>query len=33
MAVRALRACRPRLESGALVTVDPNRHRIPLLPI
>ena len=33
MVVRALRASRSRLEAGALVTVDPNRHRIRLLPI
>jgi predicted nuclease of predicted toxin-antitoxin system len=33
MVVRALRASRSHLESGALVTVDPNRHRIRLLPI
>ena len=33
MIVRALRASRSRLEAGALVTVDPNRHRIRLLPI
>jgi predicted nuclease of predicted toxin-antitoxin system len=33
MVVRALHASRPHLEAGALVTVDPNRHRIRLLPI
>jgi predicted nuclease of predicted toxin-antitoxin system len=33
MVVRALHVARPHLESGALVTVDPNRHRIRLLPI
>jgi predicted nuclease of predicted toxin-antitoxin system len=33
MVVRALHAGRPQLEAGALVTVDPNRHRIRLLPI
>jgi predicted nuclease of predicted toxin-antitoxin system len=33
MVVRALRASRSHLEAGALVTVDPNRHRIRLLPI
>jgi predicted nuclease of predicted toxin-antitoxin system len=31
--VRALHASRPHLEAGALVTVDPNRSRIRLLPI
>jgi predicted nuclease of predicted toxin-antitoxin system len=31
--VRALRASRSQLQDGALVTVDPNRHRIRLLPI
>ena len=31
--VRALHASRSQLEEGALVTVDPNRHRIRLLPI
>jgi predicted nuclease of predicted toxin-antitoxin system len=31
--VRALNAGRAHLDSGALVTVDPNRHRIRLLPI
>jgi predicted nuclease of predicted toxin-antitoxin system len=31
--LRALRACGPHLESGALVTVDPGRQRIRLLPI
>jgi predicted nuclease of predicted toxin-antitoxin system len=33
MVVRALHASRPHLEAGALVTVDPHRHRIRLLPI
>jgi predicted nuclease of predicted toxin-antitoxin system len=33
LVVRALHASRPHLETGALVTVDPNRHRIRLLPI
>ena len=31
--VRALRTSRSYLEAGALVTVDPNRNRIRLLPI
>ena len=31
--VRALLASRSHLEAGALVTVDPNRNRIRLLPI
>ena len=31
--VRALRTSRPHLEAGALVTVDPNRNRIRILPI
>jgi predicted nuclease of predicted toxin-antitoxin system len=31
--LRALHASRSQLEDGALVTVDPNRHRIRLLPI
>ncbi len=31
--LRAIRAAEPYLESGALVTVDPLRHRIRLLPI
>ena len=31
--VRALKACRQQLEEGALVTVDPRRERIRLLPI
>jgi predicted nuclease of predicted toxin-antitoxin system len=31
--IRALRASRTHLEAGALVTVDPNRSRIRLLPI
>ena len=31
--VRALTATRPQLEEGALVTVDPGRNRIRLLPI
>jgi predicted nuclease of predicted toxin-antitoxin system len=31
--VRALNASRSFLESGALVTVDPFRHRIRLLPL
>jgi predicted nuclease of predicted toxin-antitoxin system len=30
---RAMNASRSQLENGALVTVDPNRHRIRLLPI
>jgi predicted nuclease of predicted toxin-antitoxin system len=33
MVARALSASRSHLEAGALVTVDPNRHRIRLLPI
>ena len=33
LVVRALHASRSHLEAGALVTVDPNRHRIRLLPI
>ncbi len=33
MVVRAIHAASHHLESGALVTVDPNRHRIRLLPI
>jgi predicted nuclease of predicted toxin-antitoxin system len=33
MVIRALHAARHHLESGALVTVDPNRHRIRVLPI
>ena len=33
MVVRALHASRSHLETGALVTVDPHRHRIRLLPI
>lgn len=33
MVVRALKASRSHLEAGALVTVDPNRNRIRLLPI
>ena len=33
LAVRALHASRAHLETGALVTVDLNRHRIRLLPI
>jgi predicted nuclease of predicted toxin-antitoxin system len=33
MVVRALRTSRAQLEEGALVTVDPSRHRIRLLPI
>ena len=32
MVVRALHASRSHLKAGALVTVDPNRHRIRLLP-
>jgi predicted nuclease of predicted toxin-antitoxin system len=31
--VRAIAAARPHLEAGALVTIDPARHRIRLLPI
>ena len=31
--VRALRASQPHLEAGALVSVDPTRNRIRLLPI
>jgi predicted nuclease of predicted toxin-antitoxin system len=31
--LRALHTSRSQLEAGALVTVDPNRHRIRLLPI
>ena len=33
LVVNALRAARPYLESGALVTIDPAQHRIRLLPI
>ena len=33
MVISALNASRTHPESGALVTVDPNRHRIRLLPI
>jgi predicted nuclease of predicted toxin-antitoxin system len=33
MVVRALHASRPHLDRGALVTVDPHRHRIRLLPV
>ena len=33
LAARALRTSRSHLEAGALVTVDPNRNRIRLLPI
>ncbi|MCU1234268.1 MAG: hypothetical protein JWP63_2235 [Candidatus Solibacter sp.] len=33
MMIRALNASRTHLEAGALVTVDPLRHRIRLLPI
>jgi predicted nuclease of predicted toxin-antitoxin system len=33
LVLRALEASRSHLEAGALVTVDPNRHRIRLLPI
>jgi predicted nuclease of predicted toxin-antitoxin system len=33
MVVRALNASRSHLEAGALVTVDPSRNRIRLLPI
>jgi predicted nuclease of predicted toxin-antitoxin system len=33
LVVRALHAGSSYLEAGALVTVDPNRHRIRLLPI
>jgi predicted nuclease of predicted toxin-antitoxin system len=31
--LRAIRTAQPHLEKGALVTVDPIRHRIRLLPI
>ena len=31
--LRAIRKAQPDLEKGALVTVDPARHRIRLLPI
>jgi predicted nuclease of predicted toxin-antitoxin system len=31
--LRAIRTAQPYLEAGALVTVDPFRHRIRLLPI
>jgi predicted nuclease of predicted toxin-antitoxin system len=31
--LRAIQAAKPYLEAGALVTVDPFRHRIRLLPI
>ena len=31
--VRAIRAAEPSFGAGALVTVDPSRHRIRLLPI
>jgi predicted nuclease of predicted toxin-antitoxin system len=31
--LRAIRPAQPHLEAGALVTVDPLRHRIRLLPI
>jgi predicted nuclease of predicted toxin-antitoxin system len=31
--VRAIAAARTHLEAGALVTIDPARHRIRLLPI
>jgi len=31
--IRAIRTAQPRLESGALVTVDPLGQRIRLLPI
>lgn len=31
--VRALHASRSQLEAGALVTIDPRRERIRLLPI
>lgn len=33
LVVDALRAAKSHLKSGALVTVDPNQHRIRLLPI
>jgi len=33
LVLRALHASRSQLEAGALVTIDPNRHRIRLLPI
>lgn len=33
MVIRAIRAAEPHLEDGALVTVDPVRHRVRLLPI
>ena len=31
--VRAMQACRVQLEEGALVTIDPSRRRIRLLPL
>jgi predicted nuclease of predicted toxin-antitoxin system len=31
--VRAIRAAEPNLEAGALVTIDPVRQRIRMLPI
>jgi len=31
--LRSLEEIRPQLESGALVTIEPGRHRIRLLPI
>jgi len=31
--VRAIAATRAHLETGALITIDPARHRIRLLPI
>jgi predicted nuclease of predicted toxin-antitoxin system len=33
LVIKALGAARPHLDSGALVTIDPVRHRIRLLPI
>lgn len=33
LVLRALRACLPQLSAGALVTIDPKRNRIRLLPI
>jgi predicted nuclease of predicted toxin-antitoxin system len=31
--IRAIQTAQPHLEKGALITVDPTRHRIRLLPI
>jgi len=31
--LRAIRAARPHLDAGAIVTIDPGRERIRLLPI